>query len=269
MRGLQVHHRPVAGGRRRADRGQPRRRGPRDAGAGRGPDVRAGHRGDGPAPRGARAPRRPRHAGFVPAREPSAPGRPPDGTRVRLHLGTAAVDAIVGRRGARGRASSRTARVGAILRLAGPVATFVGDRGVLRRPSPGDVVAGFVVLDPRPARGIAPAARDHGSARGARRGRRRRRRRRRDADALVALHGAVVGRRVRHLSVALGRPGADPAPIEGGLVLAPDVRDALETAALAAVATFHRERPLESGLPFAALRTALGAALRRLVAIAP
>jgi selenocysteine-specific elongation factor len=196
----------------------------------------------------------------------SRPAWPPrDGTRVRLHLGTAAVDTIVGRRGREG-ARLPDGSVGALLRLTAPVATFVGDRGVLRRSSPGDVEAGFVVLDPRPPRGIGrrrvtsdrlaslAAAVTGGDADAA-------------TDALVGLHGAVVGRRVRHLRVALGRSGADPGPTEGGLVLAPDVRDALERAALAAVATFHRDRPLESGLPLAALRPALGTTLRRLVAI--
>lgn len=188
-----------------------------------------------------------------------------DGARVRLHLGTAQVDAIVGRRGREG-IELPDGRVAAILRLGEEVASFVGDRGVLRRSSPGDVAAGLVVLDPLPARGIArrraaperlaalAVAVGEGDIDAA-------------ADALVGLHGAVTAGRVAALAVSLARGGADaPAPVHG-LVLAADVRDALEAAILNAVASVHRDQPLESGLPLATLRPSLRAALRRLVTI--
>jgi selenocysteine-specific elongation factor len=175
-----------------------------------------------------------------------APAWPPrDGTVVRLHLGTAAVDAAVGRRG-REAVELPDGSVTALLRLAGLVAAVRGDRAVLRRPSPGDVVAGVRVLDPRPARGvsrrratperlatlsISVAEADANAA----------------ADAIVALHGAEAAGRV--------------------LVLAPDVRDALERAALDLVAAHHRERPLGAGMPLTALRYGLRGVLRRLATI--
>jgi selenocysteine-specific elongation factor len=76
----------------------------------------------------------------------------PERSRARLHLGTAAVDAAVGRSGqdvidlADGAAS-------AILRLALTVAVRPGDRFVLRRGSKAPV--GGVVLDARPPRGVS------------------------------------------------------------------------------------------------------------------
>ena len=154
-------------------------------------------------------------------------------------------------------------RAGAIIRLAEPVATFMGDRGVLRRPSPGEVVAGLVVLDPRPGR--CPPPRDSRSGGFARSGRRRRRCRRRGRCPGRAPRSGPRGSHGRHR----GRPASrgDPVPHHQGVVLAPDVRASLEAAALAAVATFHRDHPLESGLSLAILRPALLTALRRHVPI--
>jgi selenocysteine-specific elongation factor len=179
-------------------------------------------------------------------RRSGAPAWPPrDGTVVRLHLGTAAVDAAVGRRG-REAVELPDGSVTALLRLAEPVATFRGDRAVLRRPSPGDVVAGVRVLDPHPARGISRrratperlaalsisvAEADADAA----------------ADAIVGLHGVVRADRV--------------------LVVAPDIREALERAALDLVAARHRERPLDAGIPLTGLRQGLRGALRRLATI--
>jgi len=195
------------------------------------------------------------------------PAWPPvDGTRVRLHLGTAQVDALIGRRGREG-SDLPDGRGGALLRLAEPVATFMGDRGLLRRSSPGDVVAGLVVLDPLPPRGIARrrvnperlaalavAIRD-GDADAA-------------ADALVGLHGAVARDRVGAAVASLAGPGSEvPERVSQSLILAPDVGAALESAALGVVAAFHLEHPVESGMPLASLRPALRAALRRHVSI--
>ena len=196
----------------------------------------------------------------------SAPTWPPaDGGAVRLHLGTAQVDALLGRRG-RESVDLPDGRACALLRLGQPVATFMGDRGVLRQPSPGDVVAGVEVLDPLPARGVsrrrASAERlaallvaigdaDVDAA----------------GDALVGLHGALPSDRMVAVTVSLARPSAAVPPRRHGLVLAPDVRDALDAAAVEAVAGFHRDHPIESGLGIASLRPTLRASLRRLATI--
>jgi len=87
------------------------------------------------------------------------------------------------------------------------------------------------------------------------------------ADALVGLHGAVASTRVDAVVASLARPGAPIEAAPHGLVLAADVRDALEHAALDAVAEFHRERPMESGLPVATARPILRATLGRLTSI--
>ncbi len=203
----------------------------------------------------------------APGARGSRPAWPPaDGARVRLHIGTAQVEAIVGRRGREG-LDLPDGRVGAILRLADSIATFVGDRGVVRRPSPGDIVAGLVVLDPRPAQGVArrratperlaglAAAVAEGDVDAA-------------ADAVVALHGAVSSERVAAAAAAsLARSGGAYPTVGPGLVLAPDVRDALEIAAIDAVVLHHRDHALESGLALGSLRPGLRTALRRLVAI--
>ena len=191
---------------------------------------------------------------------------PIDGTRARVHLGTAQVDGVLGRRG-RDSVDLPDGRVTAIVRLAEPVATFIGDRGIARRPSPGDVVAGFEVLDLEPARGVARRratpermARLAAAVRDA------------DADAasdaLVGLHGMLgVDRNVR-VGTSLGRIGTgDRGPVRMGMILAPDVQAALETTALGLVAAFHASDSVESGLPFQALRERLRTSLRRLVAV--
>jgi selenocysteine-specific elongation factor len=210
--------------------------------------------------------RRPGDLAAAAVRGRRAPSWPPaDGAAVRLHLGTAQVDALVGRRG-RESVELPSGRVGALLRLGEPVATFVGDRGLLRQPSPGGVVAGIEVLDPLPARGVsrrrASAERlaallvaiGDGDVDAA-------------GDALVGLHGALPSDRMVAVAASLARPGADVPPRRPGLLLAPDVRDALEAAAVEAVAGFHRDHPVESGLGIATLRPSLRAVLRRLATI--
>jgi selenocysteine-specific elongation factor len=210
--------------------------------------------------------RRPVDLAARPVRGRRAPAWPPaDGAAVRLHLGTVQVDAILGRRG-RESVELPDGRIGSLLRLGQPVATFVGDRGLLRQPSPGDVVAGVEVLDPLPARGIsrrrASAERlaallvaiEEGDVDAA-------------GDALVGLHGALPSDRLVAVAVSLARPGADVSPRRHGLVLAPDVGDALAAAAVDAVFGFHRDHPVESGLGIANLRPTLRAILRRLATI--
>jgi selenocysteine-specific elongation factor len=78
----------------------------------------------------------------------------PDRARVRVHLGTAAVDASVGR-GGRDALDLPDGSSAAILRLSAPIAVASGDRLVLRRSGGSDRIVGAVVLDPVPARGIS------------------------------------------------------------------------------------------------------------------
>jgi selenocysteine-specific elongation factor len=96
-----------------------------------------------------------------------------DRTRGRIHVGTAAVDASIGRAG-REVLILPDGRMAGIVRLREEVALRAGDRFVLRRGAPVLPVGG-VVLDPRPPRGVsrrrqtpervAALARDEPSAR--------------------------------------------------------------------------------------------------------
>ncbi|MEX2011384.1 MAG: selenocysteine-specific translation elongation factor [Chloroflexota bacterium] len=161
---------------------------------------------------------------------------PRDRARVRLHLGTDQVDAIVGR-GGREAVALPGAEATAILRLERPVAVADGDRFVLRRPSPGGTEAGGIVLDSRPPRGTArsrltPERLGAVAAAGADE----------REPALLELHGA---RRVG-----------------GHLRLADDVATALSEQALAIVAERH-------GAGLAELRLELARDLRRHVGVAP
>jgi selenocysteine-specific elongation factor len=167
----------------------------------------------------------------------------------------------------------------ALLRLDAPVAASVGDRFVVRRPSPGQVVAGGIVLDPLPPTGLARrrlrperlAALQSAVAGG-------------DADAVIAallgLHGALSTARCAAVTAAVGRrpgnptgPGlatGHPQAPEGGAAdphLAPDVAADLATTALASVAARHARDPLASGLAVAELRLELAARVRRLAGL--
>jgi len=178
----------------------------------------------------------------VPGPNPAPAWPPADGARLRLHIGTAAVDARLGRRG-REAVPLPDGRVTAILRPVAPVATAPGERAVLRRPSPGDLVAGARILDPSPARGIS--------------------RRRATPERLATLAVAIDDLDVDAiLDARLALHGL----LDGGagLLLAPDVRDALEAAATAGVAAHHDAEPASAGLAASALRAALRSALRRL-----
>jgi selenocysteine-specific elongation factor len=198
---------------------------------------------------------------------------PGDGARLRLHIGTEQVDAIVGRRGLATSEIPGEAAT-AILRLGAPVATFVGDRAVLRQPSPREAVAAVRVLDPRPPRGISRrrvtaerqasliAAIDDGDADSA-------------SDALVGLHGSMSAGRIAAAQAALAAPAVMRAggglegqpPAATGLLLAPDVESVLEQRAEALVAAHHNASAASSGIPLQELRTALNLALRRIVTI--
>ena len=147
----------------------------------------------------------------------------------------------------------------ASLRLDAPVATFVGDRAVLRRPSPGEAIAAVQVLDPSPPHGISRrranperllaivAAIDSADADAA-------------AEAIVRLHGALSIARVAAVEAALRRADDPEAPDaeRDGFVLASDVVASLEASTTELV---HASVPLE------ALRSALGRTLRRLVSV--
>ncbi|HLX34051.1 MAG TPA: selenocysteine-specific translation elongation factor [Candidatus Limnocylindrales bacterium] len=161
---------------------------------------------------------------------------PAHGTVLRLHLGTGQVDAEVRTRG-REAIDLDDGSIGVRIRLTEPVATFVGDRGVLRRPSPGLPIASLRVLDPIAPRGVArrrinveraralAEAVESADAAAA-------------ADALVALHGALPAARVMAVRNALASAGEREAAASGpatGLVLAPDVIAALEADILGTV----------------------------------
>ncbi len=180
------------------------------------------------------------------AREPVLPA---DGARLRLHLGTAQVRAVVARRG-RFDAELPGEETSAILRLEGPVAAAIGDRFVLRRPAPGRTEAGGRVLDPLPPDGIS--------------------RRRSTPDRLAALAvatgapapvSAAVEEALLELHGARRDPGAGPAR------LAPDVEAAIAARAVEAVLQHHLAEPSGAGMRLAELRTAVARDLRRLVTI--
>jgi selenocysteine-specific elongation factor len=79
---------------------------------------------------------------------------PPDRARARAHLGTAAVDASIGRSG-RDALDLLDGAPAAIIRLAAPIAAASGDRLVLRRTSGADRIVGAQVIDVAPPRGIS------------------------------------------------------------------------------------------------------------------
>jgi selenocysteine-specific elongation factor len=78
----------------------------------------------------------------------------PDRSRARLHTGTAAVEASVGRSG-RDALDLPDGVAIATLRLAAPIAVAPVDRAVLRRTSGTERVVGATVLDTAPPRGIS------------------------------------------------------------------------------------------------------------------
>jgi selenocysteine-specific elongation factor len=179
---------------------------------------------------------------LVALRAPAAAGGagrplPRDRARVRLHLGTDQVDAVVGRAGREAIALPGD-EVTAVLRLERPVAVADGDRFVLRRPSPGGTEAGGRVLDSHPPRGVA--------------------RRRITPERLVALAApaAPLAGRPEHETALLELHGARTGA--GATRLAPDVAVALSEHALAIVAEEH-------GL--AELRLELARELRRHVTL--
>ena len=162
----------------------------------------------------------------------------PDRARARLHLGTAAVDAAVGRAG-RDALDLPDGTAVAILRLAAPIAVAIGDRLVLRRSASRDPIVGAVVLDARPARGVsrrrqtvervdrlaaAVAAGDDGAI----------------AAARLELHGAIV------LPDGTPRLASEVAAVAAGAVLEAVATEAtLTTARAAATRSLRRNASLD------------------------
>jgi selenocysteine-specific elongation factor len=210
------------------------------------------------------------------AARPPVPGQgggdrrwpPADGSRFTLHLGTAQVEARIGRRGEVA-VELPDGKSIALVRLSEPVATLAGDRGVLRRPEAGEAVSGVKVLDAAPPRGVsrrragaerlAVLARAIGEADAEAAG-----------DALIALHGALPAARLLAVSAALRAAGSEPGRpglLGDRLVLAPDVISSLEEQARALVGGHHVADPVSRGLPAAELAQGLRLSLRRAVTI--
>ncbi len=169
---------------------------------------------------------------------------PRDATQLRLHLGTAAVDATVRRRGregtplANGRATARLA-------LAEPVATFAGERAVLRQAASGDLAGGVRVLDPDPPRGAS--------------------RRRVTPPRLDALVAALDRDPAAARAAMLDLHGALP---DGGTIeFSGDIGDALRDRAVALVTATVEADPLSRGLALPEARTQLARTLRTLAEI--
>ena len=163
-----------------------------------------------------------------------------DRSRFRLHLGTDAADATIGRSG-RDALDLDDGTAGAIVRLAAPIAAAAGDRFVLRRSSPAHVVGG-VVLDPVPPRGVS--------------------RRRQDRTRVMALATAVAA--ADATATAAARVELHGAVLTAGaLRLAADVRAAAEAAALEAVAAHHVGHVDDPGPQVPAVRAAVARSVRR------
>ncbi|HEY6569729.1 MAG TPA: selenocysteine-specific translation elongation factor [Candidatus Limnocylindrales bacterium] len=173
---------------------------------------------------------------LVALRGPTAAAAPADRERLRVHLGTEQAGVLVVR-GPREAIDLPDGTSIAILRLDATIAAAPGDRFALRRPSPGSVAGGGIVLDATPPRGVsrrrltpdraaALAAGPVGSL-----------------DARVELHGAIL--------------------VDGTWRLAPDVEAALGDRAVALVTAHHEAQPDSAGLPAASLRADLGPASRR------
>ncbi|MFL5756440.1 MAG: selenocysteine-specific translation elongation factor [Chloroflexota bacterium] len=167
---------------------------------------------------------------------------------VRVHIGTESVDAIVVR-GPREAIELGDGQTLAILRLDRPIAVAPGDRFVVRRPSPAATLAGGIVLDTAPPRGVSRRRLTETRAERLRAAIAREPREPALVDAaLVETHGAVV------------RPS-------GSVALAPDVRQTAEEHAIELVAARARTDPDSPAVPLATVRTAVAQRLRRLVTL--
>jgi selenocysteine-specific elongation factor len=161
-----------------------------------------------------------------------------DRSRFRLHLGTAATEATVGRSG-RDALALPGGAVGAILRLDVPLAVATGDRFVLRRAAGEPAVIGGTVLDPSPTYGLS--------------------RQRQTPERVATLAGAVAAG--DPISIAAARTDMHGIVPAGNI--APDIRQAARAAALEAVATHHAALPGDAGPTLVSVRGAVARALRR------
>ena len=204
----------------------------------------------------------------APVRWEAATSIPADRATLRLHLGTEQVEARVGR-GGREAVALENGWATAILRLERPIGVVVGDRFVLRRPSPGSTAAGGVVLDAAPPRGVSrrratpdrvarlAAAVDAAASVGARGGSGAASGVAGDAEAGVSAVGAA----------RLDLHGALPS--DGGVSLARDVEEAVAAVAIHTVGVHHRSDPVAPGLALSELRAAVARELRRAVTLDP
>ena len=165
---------------------------------------------------------------------------PAPGSVARLHIGTAQVDATLGR-GPRAAAELPDGRWVVRLRLGEPIAAAAGDRFVLRRSSPPGTAAGGVVLDPAPPVGAS---------------------RRRITAALLQRLG-TADTRAAAASILLDLHAARPTAA-GGWVLAPDVEASLTAAVIAAAVAAG-----PAGITLAELRPDVARRLRRLATVTP
>jgi selenocysteine-specific elongation factor len=166
----------------------------------------------------------------------------PDRARARLHLGTAATDAVIGRSG-RDAIDLDGGGAVAMVRLSAPIAAGPGDRFVLRLGAGPDRSIGGVVLDVVPPRGIS--------------------RRRQTLERVASLVAAIETREGQAIERArLDLHGALPAA--GSIALADDVAEsaAAEVVSAVAAAASSDARPT-----LVAVRAHGARTLRRLVAL--
>jgi hypothetical protein len=166
----------------------------------------------------------------------------PDGTRTRIHLGTASIDGVIGRSG-RDAIDLDRGEAAAVVRLSGPVAACPGDRFVLRLGAAADRPIGGVVLDVVPPRGIS--------------------RRRQTSERIANLAAAVDARDDR----AIERARLDLHGVlddSGSIALADDVAETAAADVLSAVAAIA---PIEGGHTLAEVRAGAARTLRRLATV--
>jgi selenocysteine-specific elongation factor len=186
------------------------------------------------------------------------PGARPlsDGARVRVHVASAEALARVRLLGAASLEPGRSAL--AQLRLEAPTVAGRGDRLVLRSYSPVDTIGGAVVVDPLPPRRRAGDRRVVGRLREAATPREA-------AEAMVdeaGPRGIEADRLAARLTLPLARLSEELAAAAGVSVLGQDplvvvsraALTRLGESALAALEAFHREQPLQAGMPREELR---------------
>ena len=173
-------------------------------------------------------------------------------TRVRFHLGTLDVGArVIAAGGALAPGERRAAR----LVLDAPVVARAGDRFVLRAASPTATIGGGVVVDPAPPRRARPWPMGLGAA---------------ERTQLVVEEAGTEGVGLSSLPVRVGVAPDSVAGLVAELgdgvrrlgerLLSARVLDELADRASEALEEFHRQQPLEPGLPLQLLRSRLGAA---------